>query len=390
MQPKSRRYLSAKDSRILIRTMANTEKVFQGLKSSSSYCTELPQIVGIKLTNRCNLRCRTCYEWNEQGYHRDMTREEQNSEIDIAILKKVIEETDPVRANLYLWGGEPLYYTKFEELSYLLENRNRITAICTNGQLLRQKMDSILRMGEYLELLLAVDGLEYENDSIRGKGTFKETVSAIEELLSLRKEGIFKGKISIHCVISEEMVGKLYEFLCRFEDMGVDTVILCYPWYISERTSGNMDEYYAKHIGNLCKEKPSWYAFKYQLPVEFYDRLMEDKKRIMDKVWNIPVKFQPELNDEEIMLFIKDDLPLQAYHCYSVADRMEVLPDGSVSSCKHFPEMVVGNLKDSSVYELWHSPKYTEIRTAVQNGLMPVCTKCNNLYLHGKKGLHEE
>ena len=27
----------------------------------------LPDVVGVKLTNRCNLRCKHCYEWNEQG-----------------------------------------------------------------------------------------------------------------------------------------------------------------------------------------------------------------------------------------------------------------------------------------------------------------------------------
>lgn len=246
MQPKNKRRMSAKEIAILKRTMANSESVSKGLRENDGFCTDLPQIVGIKLTNRCNLRCKTCYEWNEQGYHRNMSKDEQNSEINIKLLEKVIEETEPVKSNLYLWGGEPLYYSKFDELSYLLEGRNRITAICTNGQLIKKKLDSLLRLGEYLELLIAVDGLKDENDYIRGKGTYEETLAAIRELLVLREQGIFKGKISIHCVISEEMVGKLYDFLVFFETLGVDMVILCYPWYISEKTSESMDRYYKK------------------------------------------------------------------------------------------------------------------------------------------------
>ena len=245
-------------------------------------------------------------------------------------------------------------------------------------------------MGEYLELLIAVDGMEEQNDSIRGKGTFTETITAIKELLALREKGIFKGKISIHCVISEDLVGKLYEFLLLFEEIGVDVVILCYPWYISEKTSQNMDQYYVKNIGCIESEKPSWYAFKYKLATKHYNEILSDKNRIMERTWGMQVKFQPELKDTEILDFLNDELELRPFKCFSVADRLELLPDGSVSTCKHFPEMIVGNLKEDSVYNIWHSDKYSKMRAAIQNELMPVCTKCNNLYLHGKKKLNEK
>lgn len=385
MQPKCKRNMSEKEMTILKKTIENSKRVSKGLKFDDAFCTELPQIVGIKLTNRCNLRCKTCYEWNEAGYHRNMPRDEQNREIDFDLVKKVIEETEPVKSNIYLWGGEPLFYSKFEELSYLLEGRDRITAICTNGQLIRKKMDSLLRMGENLELLIAVDGLEQENDDIRGKGTYQETLTAIKELLLLRAKGIFKGKISIHCVISAEMAGKLYDFLVFFETLGVDVVILCYPWYISEKTSNSMNYYYEKKIGVLGEAKPSWNAFKYKLPTRFYNKVLVDKKKIMGETWNMQVKFQPELSDSEILDFMNDELALTPFKCFSIAERLEVLPDGSISTCKHFPEMVVGNIKEDSIYNIWHSDKYRKIRMVLQNELMPVCTKCNNLYLHGKK-----
>lgn len=390
MQPRHTRKMNRKEMNILRQTLRHKERVFQGLKQDAGFCTELPQIIGVKLTNRCNLRCKTCYEWNEDGYHRDMSKEEQDSEVDIKLLEKVLDETEALRPNLYLWGGEPLCYSKIEELSYLLEHKNRIIAICTNGQLIRDKLDSLLRMGENLELLIAIDGLEEENDCIRGKGTFKENILGIKQLLELREQGIFKGKISIHCVISEEMVGKLYEFLRFFEQVGVDMVILCYPWYISEETSQAMTSYYTDCLGALEYSKPSWYAFKYKLPIEYYVNLLEDKNKIMDRVWGMQVKFQPELNDDEILCFLKDELEVKPYRCYSIADRLEILPDGSVSTCKHFPEMIVGNLNEDSVQTIWHSSRYYDVRKAVQNELMPVCTKCNNLYLHGKKEMNEK
>ena len=30
----------------------------------------LPEEIAFKLTNRCDLRCTHCYQWNDDGYHR--------------------------------------------------------------------------------------------------------------------------------------------------------------------------------------------------------------------------------------------------------------------------------------------------------------------------------
>ncbi|MDR1370963.1 MAG: SPASM domain-containing protein [Dysgonamonadaceae bacterium] len=151
-----------------------------------------------------------------------------------------------------------------------------------------------------------------------------------------------------------------------------------------------MDNYYSEFIGTLEKDNSSWHAFKYKLPTQYYNELLRDKSKIMERAWKMQVKFQPDLSDKKTWFFLQDELPLNHYRCFSVADRLDILPDGSVSSCKHFPEMVVGNLKDGSVSDIWHNEKYSEIREAIQNQLMPVCTKCNNLYLHGKKCIYEK
>ncbi|NOW06638.1 radical SAM protein [Clostridium beijerinckii] len=392
MQPRTSKKFDRKSLDILKKAAENTTIVSRGLKSNKSFCTELPLIVGFKLTNKCNLRCKTCYEWNEEGYHHNMTDQEQRQELDIDIFEKVINETKGIQSNLYLWGGEPLVYSEFDKISRILELENRIVAICTNGQLIHEKMDSILRLGEKLELLIAVDGFEEENDEIRGKGTFKKVLSNIKELLSLRRKGVFKGKISLHCVINEDMVHKLYDFLEFFEELGIDSIVLCYPWYISECTSLKMDSFYSENLGSLNNHTPSWHAFKYKLPIELYEKLLKERKRILDRTWKLQVRFQPDLSEEGIHGFLNDKLDesLLKYNCYSVADRMEVLPNGYVSSCKHFPELIIGDLSKDSVYDIWHGENYTKTRKVIQKQLMPVCTKCNNLYLHGRKIINEK
>lgn len=220
---------------ILAKTAKNMSIVSKGMRENPEFSTELPYILGFKLTNRCNLRCKTCYEWNEQGYHHNMTDEMKNQELDIELFDKVMRETSSVKSNVYLWGGEPLFYHDFTKLSYIMERENRISAMCTNGILIEPHLDDILRFDHNLELLIAVDGFEEENDDIRGKGNFQKVTSNIKSLMELRRKGEFEGKVSIHCVLSGNMVGKMYEFLEYMEELGVDSVIVCYPWYISEK-----------------------------------------------------------------------------------------------------------------------------------------------------------
>ena len=392
MQPRTSKKFDQKSFEILKKAAKNSAIVFKGVENDKSFCTKLPLILGFKLTNRCNLRCKHCYEWNEQGYHNNMTNEEKVQELDINIFEKVINETKEVRSNIYLWGGEPLYYSNFERLSYILENENRIIAICTNGQLIHENIESILRLGEKLELLIAVDGFEKENDEIRGTGTFEKVLANIKKLLDMRARNTFKGKISLHCVINDSMSTRLYDFLDYFEKIGVDSVVLCYPWYISEYTSKKMDCFYSQNIGFLNDSIPSWHAFKYKFPIEFFDIILKERTRILKRTWKMQVRFQPDLSENEIYKFLDDELneSILKYKCYSVADRMEVLPNGCVSSCKHFPELISGDLSKDSVYDIWHGEKYSRIREIIQQQLMPVCTKCNNLYLHGRKIINEK
>ena len=79
---------------------------------------------------------------------------------------------------------------------------------------------------DHLALLISLDGLEEDNDIIRGNNVFNRICSAINNLLALRKEGKYKGKISICLTISDHTIGKLYEFINHFNAAGIDTCLL--------------------------------------------------------------------------------------------------------------------------------------------------------------------
>ncbi|HEY0501762.1 MAG TPA: radical SAM protein [Kutzneria sp.] len=390
MHPLTTRRINAKEFADIKHTVAMRSRARRSLLADPGYAAPLPQEVSLQLTYRCNLRCTHCYQWNEQGFFRDFSPARQKTELDIDVVENVLRTTAPARSKLFLWGGEPLMHTKFGEVAELLEQYPRTVNMCTNGLLFKRRLDDMLRIGENLNLLVSLDGLGEDHEALRGKGTFKRTMENIRMMLDLKRAGEFTGELSLSCMVSHVTVGKMYEFMEWAEELGVNTVYFQFPWYISPEVAAQMDEVYEQSFSWLKPDtgtkQPTWHSYTYQLPAEQLPVLRDSMARLASRAWRVRVRYQPQLEADEVEDFILGtSRPAQRRSkCLAVSNRMEVHADGNVSSCKFFPEFVVGNLYDTEVTELWQSESFRQVRSILSaNGMMPVCSKCILLYLNG-------
>jgi radical SAM protein with 4Fe4S-binding SPASM domain len=399
MQPKTEVKFDPKTFARLKRTMQHMSQGRQRCLADPGYASPLPLEIGLQLTNRCNLRCRHCFQWTETGWHRQLPPVQRNQDLDFDLVAKIVQQTATAKPNLYLWGGEPLSYGAWEPLARLLEDNPLWTVLCTNGIDLGQRMESVLRIGSHLAVLVSLDGPEAENDALRGAGSTRRVLSNLDQLLRLKREGSYCGEVSLHCVIHEAVIPRLYDFVAQWEDSGINTVYLCFPWYISPAMAARMDDYYMGHFAWLRPLDPqaprSWHSFQYHLPPELAPALQEQIGRITERVWRMRVRLQPALEPQEIAPFILGACALgegapgqeapaqQKSLCLAVSQRMNVLPDGTVTACKLFPEFVIGDLHQEDVRALWHKPAFRRAREVLHQGLMPACSRCVLLYLHG-------
>lgn len=130
----------------------------------------------------CNLRCKHCY----------IERNPYKNEEDFIQLEKV-KQTLNIASNLnlnsiYLTGGEPLLHPDFNQiLRMCLKISN--TTVMSNGVMINDKKARFLRKIDdesrfetiYRISLDSVD--EIENDSLRGRGSFRKALVAITSLL---------------------------------------------------------------------------------------------------------------------------------------------------------------------------------------------------------------
>ena len=374
----------------LRRTVAIKAETRRRLAHDPLYASDLPQEVSMQLTYKCNLRCLHCFQWNEQGFFHSYDSQRKRAELDIRVVHDVLRLTAGQRAKLFLWGGEPLMHSNFGEIASLIERYPRVVNMCTNGLLMERNAEHLLRIGPTLNLLVSLDGFEAEHEALRGRGSFARAMRNIQAFLDLQRRGEYRGELSVACMVSEAMVGRMYEFTDWAEETGFNSVYWLLPWFISPETAASMDQLYEDEFAWLNPpepgEKPTWHSYTYALPADAIGDLRDSMSRIAERVWKLRLRYQPQIESDEIDDFIRGtSRPAQRRHrCLAVSNRMEIHADGRVSSCKFFPEFVIGNLHETPADELWLSERFRRVRAILRkNGLMPVCSKCILLYLSG-------
>lgn len=121
------------------------------------------------LTDRCNLRCRHCYLGEPRGA--DLPFEEA---------VRLLDQFDRLGGlRLLLSGGEPLLHPDFWRLNELLPRWSFRSVLLTNGVLIDPAAARDLAVQE---VQVSLDGLEPSHDALRGTGSFRAALAALEHL----------------------------------------------------------------------------------------------------------------------------------------------------------------------------------------------------------------
>lgn len=141
----------------------------------------VPPFMIASITNRCNLRCKGCYN---RAQHRE-TEGEMNSDK----LMQVIREASELGISfILLAGGEPLVRPEITELAS--KNSDIIFPLFTNGMLIDSDRINSFRHNKNLIPVISLEGHGTETDSRRGEGVYRRLTGVFK---SLKEAGIFFG-----------------------------------------------------------------------------------------------------------------------------------------------------------------------------------------------------
>ena len=132
-------------------------------------------------TRRCNLRCRHCGSSCEvEAQSRELSTEEI-----LRIVHEIAEDFDAGAICCAITGGEPLLRRDLETVVQEMSALALEAGIVTNGSFLDAERARSLVDAGLLTVSVSLDGREAEHDAIRGAGSFRSALAAMQHAASV-------------------------------------------------------------------------------------------------------------------------------------------------------------------------------------------------------------
>ncbi len=280
-----------------------------------------PVNVTWEISLRCNLHCIHCLSDSGRAADQELRHKE--------CLRLIDQLTDLHVFQVNIGGGEPFILPNFIDLLLYSHEKGLVTCVSTNGTLMDRGLAKRLSALKMLYLQVSLDGASADiNDAIRGKGTYKKIMGAMD---SLAGEGI---RFSINTVLTRINFSQLDTLRDMAAAYGAELRVSRF------RPSGR---------GKDCKD------------------LLGPTKDQLET-------FAEWLNDHDLVR------TGDSFFCLTSENRRQkgldmcgaakmtccVSPNGDVYPCAFLQEgpFLAGNIRENTFKHLWdHSPIFTRMRT---------------------------
>ena len=333
-----------------------------------------PLVYKFTLNWQCNLKCNMCMLWGDVGWRKEESViQERKEQLDFGIIQKVINETRQDQRSFIFIGGEPLMYPRFKDLLEVLKKERIFSITCTNGLLLNNFTKQIIG-NPYATFLISLDGLDCVNDHLRGEGVYEKVIANLKDILKRPA----RPYIGVQFTVQPENVHQMHDFCKYMAGLGVDWILFNLTWFVTKQEAHTYEQVLRDNFSTLAKSHRG-YMFDYDLDNDVF---IKEQDKINNGSW--PIQISCYLREKkDIGLYTKSLLSQSAAkHCYKQWMRMDIMPDGKVTPCSQFPDLRVGDLRHQTTQSVWKSREYQKFRSLIKKELLPVCKKCDCLYLY--------
>ena len=278
------------------------------------------------ITERCNLRCKHCYM--EQDFLKNELSLEKLFKVLDDYLKIVRKWRIPKQeTRISITGGEPLIrkdFFKFLERCYQYKDLTKY-GILTNGILVDDEMVKRFNNLEVNYVQVSLEGMEADNDYIRGKGTFKKIIKAVEILV---KGGI---NVSISVTMTKKNKEDVKPLVELAKKLGV--------------TSLGLRRFVPIGTGEGIKDL----MLSAQDVKRLYLYITEENKELFKNKSKLKIGMGCEDG-----ILAQEGYPVNG--CVAGYSSVTILPNGDVYPCRKLP-IYIGNVLGQSLEDIFYNPK---------------------------------
>lgn len=296
---------------------------------------ENPNIVFIKTTECCNLKCIQCdYHKNRENVEGNITLEDK-----INIIHEIKEWDDNIRVSLT--GGEPFVRKDiFYKLAEECKKTGVKASVTTNGTLIKsEELKKILDLNLDF-ILISIDSNEEKvHNNIRGvQNAFELTTTFARNIIKLRNKINSKTKIYVSTLLGKHNLNNIEKLVEFFREIGFDGIFF---QAIQPNFSSDFDD---KWIDN----SPLYPT---------YEEAEEGINKILELKNKYDIISQTKEQFEDMLVYFKNPLKLPFRKCEAMNSTMIINDNGEVQFCfdmERVGKRTAGNIKDKTLREIWN------------------------------------
>ena len=299
------------------------------------------------LTERCNLRCRHCYQSGRGDARRlpDLTLKEiwgvmaEISDLLDGWAKNYNMDFSP---SFNLTGGEPLLRADLLDIIAEARRLEFDVFLLTNGTVINRQRAMALHETGVRGVQVSIEGPEEVHDSIRGRGSFSQAMWGVKNLLDA---GL---PVTLNATLSGLNAGRMAEMVSLALAMGVP------------RLGFSRLVPYGRGLGLIGEMLPAW-----QVKAVYEDLLsMGRNEQRLEIVTGDPIASQMHLPQTGLNGNPGDPGITRAAAgavadgctatggCAAGISGFTILADGTMTPCRRLP-LQLGNVRQDSIREVW-------------------------------------
>lgn len=348
-----------------------------------------PQWIVLQLLEACNLRCKMCYEWGENGAYLG----KKSATLDYEVVQRVIADTIPAKPFYALFGGEPMMYRHIDKVIRQIREGGSRVDIPTNGMLIKKHAEMLCET-KPSRLWISLDGPKEINDEQRGDGVFDKVTEGIETLFELREtKGLTEPKIGCTFIVTPLTHMYIEEFFMKHIDLDkIDHLSIEFQTFATEDTVQQHQAHFKKVFG--IPETPCAAGMLaditpfQQMDYKAITSQMKTIREACEKRGIYFVSYPKTIEEENIRAYFNRDIEAMTDkrdRCFFPWIYMEVAASGDVTPCHIYYDYPIGNVNETPILDIWGGDRLKTYRNQLKKGLFPICTSCARYYADPSK-----
>ncbi len=304
-----------------------------------------PTDIFLSITHRCNLSCYHCSVYPSDYKNNELTTKELFALID--------ELADLKIFTVRISGGEPFLRKDIMNIIEKIVENNMRLSINTNAMFISETITKkLLKYRNRIDdIMVSIDGSRAEiHEKLRGKGSFEKMISGVRKLT--------EAELSVSA----------YTTVVKYNFNDIENII------------------------KLCKKLGIRHVkFNELLPIglglKYFNELglnQIERNIVINKLKKLSKKYNGFIDGTYLQiceLFSADSsdnmYPLSG--CGATLNSLTILPEGTVVPCDRMQNFVLGNVREKSISEIWHSsPQIKRFRERFNKTLRDIeeCADC--------------